>query len=74
MRETLFSIGLQGIHSDDTSRVKDIIQSTLETVVKYVPIIFMYLYCLPSNQYSFVNRNKFFGTNVLAVDEMSLRK
>ena len=42
MRETLFSIGLQGIHSDDTSRVKEIIQLTLETVVKYAPIIFIH--------------------------------
>ena len=36
MRETAFSIGLQGIHKDDVGRVKDIIWSTLETVAKYV--------------------------------------
>ena len=35
MRETLFSIGLQGIHYEDISRVQEIIWSTLETVVKY---------------------------------------
>ncbi|XP_065906804.1 presequence protease, mitochondrial-like isoform X4 [Dysidea avara] len=34
MRETAFSIGLQGIHKDDVGHVKDIIWSTLETVVK----------------------------------------
>lgn len=42
MRETWFSIGLQGIHSDDIGRVKEIIWSTLEGVVKYVLNIFMH--------------------------------
>ena len=45
MRETLFSIGLQGIDYDDTNRVQDIIWSTLETVVKYASNIFMHDVC-----------------------------
>ena len=35
MRETLFSIGLQGVHCEDTSRVQEIIWNTLDTVAKY---------------------------------------
>jgi len=36
MRETAFSIGLQGIHKDDVGHVQNIIWSTLETIAKYV--------------------------------------
>ena len=40
-KESSFSIGLQGVHKDDVDKVKQIIEETIDKVIKYVLLILL---------------------------------
>ena len=40
-KESSFSIGLQGVHKDDVDKVKQLIEETIDKVIKYVLLILL---------------------------------